>query len=671
MSKKKPPKPTPYAPGKLSGKPEKEEAKPRSLKASAAQSAPVPAKRAWWWELAFLLPAVILGAALYVNAVKGDFVYDDQRQIVRNSLIQDSKQVWRALTSDVWAFKGSGVAASNYWRPTFVAWMIANFRLFGVEDSGPWHITNIVLHVGVIILAFFLLRRFGLSPPVAAAITVIFAAHPAHTESVAWISGSPDLLMALALLGSLWFVLSIREKSSTEKWFWALALYLIALGSKEVAVLFPVVVLSVFWRSSATGETRGRSGPDAVMQCAPFVVLAAIYFIARIGVLGQFAEAPLDAPSFGSVLLSAPAVFTFYLRQIVFPYWVGPSYSLRPVTGHNLGLANFVLPLLIAGTSLIMMIWLARRSLVQRAGLALFLITLGPAMNIGAFQPEQLVHDRYLYLPLLGFLMLVVPELARLLSRVFEDQGNRMEWALAGLALLLCVPLGVQTVRNNRAWLSELALWERSIQVDPNSAWNYQQYGAELLAEGKPDAALAAFDRSIAIKPSPQALMGRGRGYADKKKYASSEADFQAVIDMPNERVPAYTLYQAYEGQAINYQQLNRLDDAVTLLRNGRERLFPYAAAMTEKLSVIMHRQGKKAEAIKELEQYQAQAETETLPESKILLVRLGTLYGEMNRIQEGRNLLQKYLTLTEGMQDPETLEARRQAANLLKNNKG
>jgi tetratricopeptide (TPR) repeat protein len=258
--------------------------------------------------------------------------------------------------------------------------------------------------------------------------------------------------------------------------------------------------------------------------------------------------------------------------------------------------------------------------------------------------------------------MVTIPELARLAQRFFAYDSERPAWAVFALALLLCAPLGWQTVRNNRAWVSDMALWTRSIQADPNSSWNYLQYGAELLEQQKFDEALLAYDRSIAINPNPQALMGRGRGYVYKKKYALAEADFQAVIALPNERVPAYTLYQAYEGLSIDYDQQKRLDDALTLLKQGRERLYPYGAAMTEKIAIILYRQNKKPEALAELERFRGQARTETLPESKIVLLRLGQLYGEMKRTEDARTVLQDYLKLTDGMEDPETMDARKQA---------
>ena len=76
-------------------------------------------------EIKWIVPLALVCFVVFANTVGGEFVYDDTRQIVRNTLIQDTSLIWKALTSDVWAFKGDGTqAASNYWRPTFTLWNI-------------------------------------------------------------------------------------------------------------------------------------------------------------------------------------------------------------------------------------------------------------------------------------------------------------------------------------------------------------------------------------------------------------------------------------------------------------------------------------------------------------------------------------------------------------------
>src|SRR5215203_221563 len=153
-------------------------------------------------ELRPLVLLALVAFVVFANSLGGDFVYDDNRQILRNPLIQDSSLYGKALVSDVCAFKGDGsVAASNYYRPTFVAWLILNFKIFGASPLG-WHALNVLLHILVCLLCFLLLRRWNISRNPAFAVSLIFAVHPVHTESVAWISGSPDLLFAAAFLSS-------------------------------------------------------------------------------------------------------------------------------------------------------------------------------------------------------------------------------------------------------------------------------------------------------------------------------------------------------------------------------------------------------------------------------------------------------------------------------------
>jgi hypothetical protein len=132
--------------------------------------------------LLVLAIAVILGVLAYSNAVQGQFVYDDQRQILGNPLIQQPHLLGKALTSDVWAFSGEeGKASSNYWRPLFVAWLAFHYARFGTDPT-MWHVTSIALHLLATMLGFFVLRAVGVPPPAAAAATMVFDVSPVHVD---------------------------------------------------------------------------------------------------------------------------------------------------------------------------------------------------------------------------------------------------------------------------------------------------------------------------------------------------------------------------------------------------------------------------------------------------------------------------------------------------------
>ncbi len=219
-------------------------------------------------ELKWIIPIAAICLLAFANSLGGEFVYDDLRQIVRNPLIQDDSLIWKALTSDVWAFKAYGTAAaSNYWRPTFTLWHILNFRLFGAEPYG-WHVMNLLLHTGVCVLSYFLMRRWAITPMIACAVALIFAVHPVHVESVAWVSGSPDLLFALAFLGSLWFAQNYADKNKTKDLIISLLLYAAALGAKEIGILCLPIYFVIFYRGE---KKKNASFFDArIFFCRPF-----------------------------------------------------------------------------------------------------------------------------------------------------------------------------------------------------------------------------------------------------------------------------------------------------------------------------------------------------------------------------------------------------------------
>jgi tetratricopeptide (TPR) repeat protein len=645
--------------------------KSKSKKAPAQRSGgskavrPAQEKRGLRNELLWLLPALAAGLVVYLNTLHGQFVYDDQWQIVRNTLIQDSSQFWHALTSDVWAVLGGEQATSNYWRPSFVFWMILNFRCFGLATFG-WHLSSVLLHLGVVALAFALLRRLDVSRPVAGAIALLFAVHPVHSESIAWISGATDLILCLALLGSIWFVVLLGERMTPLRWILALGLYLVALGAKEIAIVYPLIVVAVLWRRERDPEDEGVSWARALSIAWPFAVAGIAYFIARQSILGTVQLSKSEV-SFGETILTAPAVFAFYLRQIIFPYGIGPSYPLRVVTAANMGMANLIIPLVVTIGVGWWMLRMAGRSKLARFGLALLAVPLLPTLNIAAFHPEQLVHDRYLYVPLLGFLILTIPVLAKLLQRLTDEGMNRGPVFVFIFAAVVSVPLAAQTIRYNSAWTSNLALWEWGVRSDPTSAFNYQQYGVQLHEAKRLEEAISAFNRAIQILPSPVAYLARGTTFIDQKKFEEAERDLHQLTSVELEKVTPYTMYQAYEGLAVSYVKQRKLTEAAAVLVEARDRLPQYTAAFTVRLAVVLYQGGQKEEAFNQLNAARTNGRNDALPESRLIFYRLGLLNAELGHTQEARDAYNEFLSLTKDILSPDIQLARSKTEDALK----
>jgi protein O-mannosyl-transferase len=604
-------------------------------------------------NLKWILPLVLVVVVVFSNAASGEFVYDDNRQILRNPLIQDNSLIGKALTSDVWAFKGDGsIAASNYWRPTFTAWNILCFRLFGESPFG-WHILNILLHAGLCVLGFFLLRRWDLSPIIAFSICLIFAVHPVHVESVTWIAGSPDLLFSLALLGSLWFAESYGKARKTKYLVVSGALFALALGAKEVGILCLPIYWLLFNKTSDSPKDFKQTNSGLIVYFA----IAVGYFFLRLKVIGAISLPPQDATSFGNAILSIPEMFAFYLRQAIFPFWLSANYPLRPV--ESVGLFNFVLPLIVSIGAIAGLFFLAKRTKNGMVGFAIFVLPLIPAMNATAFIPEQIVHDRYLYLPLFGLLIVVVPVCAEFLEKFKRE-------AILIAAAIISLPLAFQTFVYNRTWLNDLRIWENAVKIDDNSSFSWSQYGSELSESGKIDDAINAYQKSLKIKETERGYYGLARNLSAKNKFSEAEIVLTRVLNMPAKNSEAYTMYQVYESLAIALISQTKFAEAEKRLIEARTTLPIYSAALTEKLAVVYYQQGKKPEALKELESAKTQARKELLPESKTVFLRLGMLYGELGRKDEARQSLQEFMNLTASLKDKSIQESRLQATKLL-----
>lgn len=603
-------------------------------------------------EIKWLVPLALVCVVVFANGVTGEFVYDDTRQIVRNTLIQDPAMIWRAVTSDVWAFKGDGTqAASNYWRPTFTVLNILCFRLFRLDPTG-WHVVNIALHLIVTALSFLLLRKLNFSAAVSFVVALIFAVHPVHVESVTWIAGSPDLLFSIALLGSLWFADNYRVRRSNLDLFLMLVLYGAALGAKEIGIL----CLPIFFLVMKRSDEDGREAPQLSELNLPLLslaTLAAAYFLVRLSIIGAVAIPPIDAVPLSQAILSVPMMFAFYLKQILAPYAVAVNYSLEPVSAVSVG--NFFLPLVVSAAAIAAIVYLARRSDRSRIAAALFFLPLLPAMNASAFPAEQMVHDRYLYLPLLGFLMLLVPLAAQFLTaRLLVIAGA-----------VIAAILAFQSFRYNSAWSSDLTLWIWTSGID-SSAFTSLQLGSALTDLDRHEEAITAYSKAIEKKPSMRAYYGRGRAYNALRQYGNAERDLAAALSTPKDDQDAYALYQVFESLGIAYLEQKKYEQGIRNFLEARKALPIYAAALTEKLAVVHYQAGNKSDAMRELEAYVVQSRREMLPESKNVVLRLGMLYAEAGRRDEARGALNEFLRSTASFNDKATLGYRNQAAKIL-----
>ena len=361
-----------------------------------------------------------------------------------------------------------------------------------------------------------------------------------------------------------------REQGRTRTYFLAasVAAYLLSLGAKESAFLcFPIFYMIANNASSDAPKARSshERNQNALHFMAPFALASIGYFLIRWWLLGQISRPAENGNSTVSALLSVPEVFVFYLRQVLFPLWLSPNYGLR--AAGTIDLANFWLPSLLSLAAIVVLWKLARMSRVQIIGAALFILPILPAFNIGAFLPEQIVHDRYLYVALLGFLMLVLPAVEHAIKKRFTA-NSRSIFVAAGV--VISAVLSLQTVIYNNVWKHELSLWQHVVSIDPNSSANWSALGVAYSDENMLDQSLEVYDRSLAIWSRPQTLIGRSQVLIKKGDVDTPIKNMLAVVSSPPENIDLYAMYQAYEALSIALEDKGEYAEAERYLRQAR-----------------------------------------------------------------------------------------------------
>ena len=551
-----------------------------------------------------------------MNSLDGQFVYDDRFQILKNPTLTSLGNIPRMFTQGVWQFlnEGDKTAVGPYYRPLFNIALIINHHLFGLEVFG-WHLFSILLHVGVVFLLYKLAVQWNLSTETALASALLFGLHPVHSESVAWVAALPDPLAAVFILSSLLLYEGhyhgrVRQRVALGS---SVAFALMAMLSKEVAVIFPFFLAARESLDRPSGEKLGATGLRVLKRTAPFFAIIVLYLGMRYYVLGfLFHDEPksLGIPGW-QVLLTIPPVLLSYARMLLIPFPLAVIYGNTYV--QSAADARFWAATLAVIALIVVLLRLVGSSPTSRCALAFLIIFLLPVLNLKAFRAdESLLHDRYLYLPSIGFCILAAMGLEALSARF---AGRRREVFVTATLLIGAVLLGL-TFYQNFSWQSELAMTDNALKLAPRWPFLHNKIGAY---------------------------------YAELHQFAPAEQAYLATIEID----PKY--YDAYSNLGDVYREQGRLSDAEQSYLKALEYGAPYADTHYN-LGVTYINEGKLSDAEEPLLRT-----LEIRPSHTKARYNLGWTYD-----REGKDALAEQAYLETLQQDPAYPEARINLAILL-----
>jgi tetratricopeptide (TPR) repeat protein len=501
----------------------------------------------------FVIPLLLVGATLaaYWGVWTFEFVnLDDPAYITNNHRLADGLTyeniTWSFTTNDVWN-----------WHPlTWLSYLL-DAELFGI-DPGPFHTTNLLLHVTNTLLLYALLFCWTGAAGRSGFVAALFAMHPLHVESVAWVSERKDVLSTFfglwALLAYGWYA----RRRSVGWYLAALALFALSLMSKQMLVTLPFLLLLLdVWPLKRTpltsneqhgsettkgiGSNDTKSGvicPPApwsrlVIEKIPFfalsVVSSLIIFLVQLhsGVVRPLHSFPLTER-----IANAIEVYVVYLVQMVWPTRLAAFYPYPEGTETSAQTVGAAL-LLLAITSVAVL--LRKRHWYLLVGWFWYLGTLVPV--IGLVQVgEQRMADRYTYFPLIGIFIAVT----WLFWHLFASEVWRRRLLPAGATLLLVALLGL-TRQQTRHWRNSELLWQHAVDVTEGNYQAHMNLGGVYYDGRRIDEAIRHWRITLEIRPEfPSALCSMGAALASLGRNEQAEFYFRHALRVEPGFAPAH-----------------------------------------------------------------------------------------------------------------------------------
>ncbi len=501
------------------------------------------------YEFILVIFVILSVFTAYYKVLGAEFVYDDFGFIVNNKDVQSFRPFSKFLLSPT-IFTGSNNPNSdgNTWRPIPSLAFALEYRFFGLNPTG-FHLLSILLHLFNLVLIYILVLKLTGRFNIALLISALWALHPTLTEAISWVSNQSTLLFFAFFLLSLICFLKSKTDVNKKIWFWASYLFFgFSLLSKETALggILVMALISVIHIKQNKEKSFVRR---FAFDLAPYFLMGIFYLAARYQILGAVGDHALRG-SFWHNLLLVPTLFFKYLYLVVWPVNLLVNYDNFPLP------SGFFDPRIILGTLFFAIFsvsfWIGyRKSFLNFSfGIAWFVAFLLPVMQIIPF--HDIVGERFLYAPLVGFFLALVLAFDLIISYV-KDQFNINLNRLGLVAFVLVLSIFfVLTFNRNNDWLNSERLWLSVIKIDGSNLKAYVNLTAYYLGIGDVDKLVEYSERYLKINPDNKIVrLHLSLGHIMQGKLKEAKAELIALLqEYPDYKPALNNLSQLYKDSA-------------------------------------------------------------------------------------------------------------------------
>ena len=530
----------------------------------------------------FLILAIIV---VYGQVGNFDFVsFDDTIYVSENGHVQTGL----TLEGFIWAF--TTTEAANWHPLTWLSHML-DCQIYGLSPMGH-HWTNLLFHIANSLLMFLVLKRMTGALWRSAFVAALFALHPLHVESVAWISERKDVLSTF--FGLLMFFAYYRyvKISGFKNYLLVIIFFGLGLMAKPMLVTFPFVLLLLdFWPLQRLQFKDNTSLPDEaarfdlqrffklIWEKIPLFVLAAIASVLTF--IAQQSKGAISSPEFFPLQARIANAFVSYVSYISKAIWPGNLAIFYPHPGNTLPAWQIIGASLLIAVAIFLSIYTSKKYPYIAVGLFWYLGTLVPV--IGFVQiGDQAMADRYTYIPLTGLSIIVAWGVSDLLVK-----WHYRKIFLGVSAVIILSALTVCTFFQVSRWKNSVTLFEHAIHVTENNALAHNSLGGALFARGKLDKAIFHFKEASRIVPTyAEANNNLAVILADQGELEKSIFHYNEALKYK----PEYAL--AHHNLSLALLKQKKTKEAYLHLMEAIKINPDYANAYNQ-IGVILSRQGK------------------------------------------------------------------------------
>lgn len=436
-----------------------------------------------------LVAILCVTALVYLPTFGYGYITFDDPFVFDNTVLREGVS-WEAIR---WSF--ASISYYDYWHPlTWLSHMI-DFELFGM-NAGGHHFSNLMYHLAGVIAAYSAFRHVSRSPWVSVGVASLFALHPTHVESVAWIIERKDVLSGLLYFVALRSYCRFRTQRTPGRYAMLLVYFSLGLMAKPMAITLPMALLLVdyrFWQTSdGSARPSALSIRASILDKVPLLVLAgafALFTYETVAEKGMLSE--LTPESVGGRLGNSAVAYATYLCNLFWPARQSLVYPYPDQLNLSAVLSSALLVIAISAT----VILLRRTQPSLLVGWLWFLGTLIPVIGLIRVG-HQLTADRFLYIPAVGIYFAICATIVSWAGR------SRRRAVFIGTVAAVCASvLAIQTARYVGKWSSSETLYRHAVEGTQGNKAMLVNLAAALVREGKLQDAAGLLREAIAVDP--------------------------------------------------------------------------------------------------------------------------------------------------------------------------